>query len=126
MLLDAMWETTLPEFATRSTVITGTFAAFAALTAEATASESVGLITTTSTPFELNLQHRSFALLHHFAHQQRSIQCRYLSLSFLHPFSKLQNGLFKVETENPTLIVLFRPLSLESFAHSGVPLNNQQ
>ena len=76
--------------------MTGTFAAFAALTAEATASESVGLITTTSTPFELNLQHHLFALSHHFAHQQQSTQCRF-SLSALPLFKVTKRDYLKLK-----------------------------
>ena len=43
-----------------------------------------------------------------------------LSFAFFSaPFQSYKMDCLKVETENPTLIVLFRPLSLESFAHSG-------
>ena len=50
-LSEAIWDTTVPPFALRSTVITGMFALFADSIAALIASESAGLMINTFTPF---------------------------------------------------------------------------
>ena len=103
---DAIWDTTLPPFATLSTVITGKFELFAIITDAIAESESTGFKSTISTSLTVKSSMFDTSFAGSFWESKTTTSYpNSFALFSIPDFKSTKNGLFNVDTIKPIFCI---------------------